>query len=164
MAITPESLWYRKEIEAAAAKYGLDRLLVYAVVEQESGGRTDAYRFEPLFWVRYLAKLPAYAESNPRRVSASYGLMQIMYPVAKDAGFADLPEDLFKPEIGLNWGCQRLAALLAWAKGSPRQALAAYNGGKGGNEREPLRNGAYANQVFARLAYLKGVLNVDPAG
>ncbi len=154
---------YEKEIAAAAAARSLDPALVTAIVAQESDFATDAFRFEPKFWARYLSKLPEYAGANPRRVSSSYGLMQIMYPTALEVGYdkAQPPELLFIPEVGLEFGCRRLRALVDWANGFPgvkptvalRAALAAYNGGRGGNKPtdQPLRNGLYADQVLRRI-------------
>jgi soluble lytic murein transglycosylase-like protein len=75
------------------------------------------------------------------------------------------PEHLFVPEWGLRTGCQLLAELLTWAGTKTTDqakvtlaALAAYNGGRGGNDPTknwPLRNARYANEVLAKLAELK---------
>lgn len=159
---------YRAEIEAAAAAHGLDPDIVQAVVEQESNGWASAFRYEPAFWTRYLAKNPAYAARNPREVSASYGLCQVMYPTAVEHGFAGQPWELFAPTVSLEFGCRVLAALMTWARSLytglateertrvTQSALAAYNGGKTGNApNSPLRNREYADQVLARLARIR---------
>lgn len=138
---------YRPLIEQIAAQYALDPNLVEAVVLAESSGRTDAFRFEPVFFERYLKDKPEYAGQNPRRVSSSYGLMQVMYPTAKQYGFAGPPEFLFVPETGLRFGCEHLAALIAWANGNIRQAVAAYNGGQGGWKAQVPQ--LYADRVLA---------------
>jgi soluble lytic murein transglycosylase-like protein len=163
---------YRAEIEAAAARYKLDPNLVEAIVGVESNHQTDAFRFEPTFWARYLAKLPAYAGRNPRRVSSSYGLMQVMYPTAVEHGFAGTPEELFVPETGLEFGCRRLRSLLDWAGGFThvpplarlRAAAAAYNGGRGGNapDAPQLRNGVYAGKVLTAYGKLLGTTLAAP--
>ncbi len=160
---------YRAEITAAATKHGLDPVLVEAVVVQESSGNTDAFRFEPDFWNRYLKNNPLYKGLNPRRVSSSYGLMQVMYcRILEDkiaANDAWAPELLFIPEYGLDLGCGLLQELIAWGVTvSPTDtdkallaALAAYNGGKGGNDPQknwPLRNASYAKEVLAKQALL----------
>ena len=139
---------YRTDIDAAAAAYGLDADLVAALVEQESGYRFHAYRYEPDFYARYLANNPAYAGREPREVSASYGLMQIMYPTAVDNGFTGEPWDLFAPLVSLEQGCLHLSNLLAWAHGNVRTALAAYNAGKGGANSAVGQT--YARQVLSR--------------
>lgn len=131
-----ESHWYRAEIEVAASRHGLDPNLVEAIVRCESSGLTHAYRYEDGFFRRYLADNPAYDGANPRRVSSSYGLMQVMYPTAKDElGFTDPPEYLFVPTIGLEAGCQYFSRLLKYTKGDLERAIAAYNGGRGGSRR-----------------------------
>ena len=158
---------YRNEIVTAAKAHGLDPLLVEAIVLTESSGNTDAFRFEPNFYNRYIKPYKLYVGQNPRRVSSSYGLMQIMLPVAHERGFlkSQPPEYLFVPEVGLDFGCKHLRYLLDWADGfacSDTQkrdaALASYNGGRGGNKPTdtPLRNASYVRKVLANLALLKG--------
>lgn len=145
---------YRAEIETQASRYGLDPALVTAVVITESSGLTHAYRYEPGFWDRYLKHRPEWDGANPARVSASYGLMQVMFPVAVEFGYPknDPPEYLFVPLIGLEYGCKVLKERMTWAGGNVRAALAAYNGGKGGNlPGGTLRNAAYADKVLGRL-------------
>jgi soluble lytic murein transglycosylase-like protein len=153
-------------IQEVAAKYTFDPLLIEALVVQESSGNTDAFRFEPDFWNRYLKGKPEWAGKNPRRVSSSYGLMQVMFPVALERGFPVVlaPESLFIPELGLEWGCKHLTYLRTWAKALPVDEatqtlamIAAYNGGKGGNDptkNTPLRTAKYAREVLAKAAIL----------
>ena len=142
---------YRSAIAEAADAYGLDPRVVEAVVAVESSGRTHAYRYEAGFWSKYLAHHPDYRGAVPERVSASYGLMQVMYPVAREMGFPGEPEMLFVPATGLAYGCRKLAALLQWADGDLVRALCAYNGGRVGNTTPPFRNQAYADRVLMAL-------------
>lgn len=147
---------YRAEIEAISAPFTLDPDLVEAICLVESSGKTHAYRFEPAFWRRYMQDKPKWDGANPERVSSSYGLMQIMYPVACERGFNEnAPEYLFVPTIGLYWGCKHLRSLLDWSQQYVPQAVAAYNGGKGGNTTAPYRNQAYVDKVLATLERLK---------
>jgi soluble lytic murein transglycosylase-like protein len=144
---------YRAEIETAAKAQALDPDLVEALVLVESAGRTTAYRYEPNFFIKYMAGRPEWKDLNPERVSASYGLMQVLFVVAVEVGYtARDPEHLFVPSIGLEYGCRKLAQLLTWSDGNVTQALAAYNGGRGGNGKPPFRNQVYADRVVARLA------------
>jgi len=152
-------MFYRQMIQEAAAEYTLDWRLVEAIVRVESSGNADAFRFEPKFWSRYLAKLPEYKRVNPRRVSSSYGLMQPMFRTAFEHGFAGEPEELFQPTVNLQVGCKILQDLIQWASGYPsatpeRQleaAIASYNGGRGSNAPTEtlLRNGQYVKKVIA---------------
>jgi soluble lytic murein transglycosylase-like protein len=164
--------FYRAAIGSIAAEYGLEPALVHAVVWQESGYNTDAFRHEPDFWNRYLKMNPRYRELNPRRVSSSYGLMQVMFCRIWEDKIADNdtipPEHLFVPEIGLHVGCGLLAELLKWAaeRVTPNAtaetiALAAYNGGRGGNDPTknwPLRTASYAAQVLVKKALVEQAL------
>ena len=146
---------YHEDVAVMAARHGLDPQLVEAVCWIESSGRTHAYRFEPDFWERYLRRSPAYDGANPDRVSASYGLMQVMFPTAVDHGMppTEPPEYLFVPLVGLEWGCRILAQRLVWAKGDVRKALASYNGGQG--NWLGARPQAYADKVLAQWARLQ---------
>jgi soluble lytic murein transglycosylase-like protein len=154
--------WFESEVAVAARLAGLPAPLVRAVVLTESAGRPSAYRYEPDLWRRYLADKPAWRDQNPDRVSASYGLMQILYVVAHELGFRGEPELLFVPAVGLEWGCTKLAECVAWAdRAAPevdeetrlKSALASYNGGRRGNapDATPDRNAAYADKVLGRL-------------
>ena len=145
---------FRREVKVAAQVTGLDPDLVQAVCEVESAGRTSAYRYEPKFWTKYLQGKPEWGHTNPERVSASYGLMQCMYPVAKEHGFHSEPEMLMVPEFGLYWGCLHLASLMAWAKNDVDKALSAFNAGKG-NAHAPYKNQAYIDKVKAALAKIQ---------
>lgn len=157
---------YREQIFHAANAAGLDPWLVEAIVWQESRSHADAFRYEPKFWLRYMAKSPQYKQlSPPRRYSSSYGLMQIMWVVAKELGYLAEPEGLFIPSTNLVWGCRKLKQLTAWGNGYPGvpledrklAVLASYNGGTGGNTPgTPLRpdNYQYAQRVLATQAEL----------
>lgn len=169
--LPPGFRFYKDLIVDTAIAHGLDPLLVAAVVWQESAFNTDGFRYEPDFWNRYLKTNPKYRHLNPRRVSSSYGLMQVMYCRVHEDKLTDNdalpPEHLFVPELGLRTGCQLLAELLVWAKARTTDpdrarlaALASYNGGRGGNNpADPgvLRNEKYAREVLAKRAMLEKV-------
>ena len=152
---------FQAEIEAAAGIQGLPPALVAAVVSVESAFDPNAYRMEPLFWVRYrLAQHPVYGPLGCERASASYGLCQLMFPVAYELGYRGEPEGLYHPFLNLEYGTRKLRANLDWARGQTpdealalRSAVAAYNGGKGSNRPtdSPLRNDRYARKVLAAM-------------
>jgi hypothetical protein len=146
---------YREHIVRAAVEHGIEPVRLAAVVWQESNGGLRLvpgegmifhprflYRYEPAYWRRYLEGKPAWAppagaESGPaleawkRRVSASYGLCQLMYPTAvwllKGERFE--PEELLEPGLSCELGARLLASHLA-AGATWREALAAYNTGR----------------------------------
>jgi len=159
--MTVQVPWYGHLIEEVSARHGLPADLVGAMVRVESSGRTNAYRYEPAYWLRYLADKPEWRDLNPNRVSASYGLLQVMYPTAVANGYVGDPEALFLPAMGLEFGCRELERLLAWARtfeATPearlQAAVAAYNGGQRGNAPTdtPLRNLAYTGRVAHELS------------
>lgn len=102
---------HREEIEQYAAQYGLDPLLVAAIIRSESSFRPQAVS----------------------RVGAC-GLMQLMPEtaqwMAEKNGMAYSDEQLFEPAYNIRLGC----AYFAYLKGrfdSPTAALAAWNAGEG---------------------------------
>lgn len=140
-------------VERASRNFGVDPFLIEAVIQQESSGNADAFRHEPGFYLRYLKGNPEYQGQHPRRISSSYGLMQIMYPTARELGFTGEPEDLFDIQLNINLGTKLLKKLLDKYKGDVEKALAAYNGGPGGvGKTQPL---AYAKTVLMRYDFLK---------
>jgi hypothetical protein len=173
---------YRQVIVTAARATGLDPNLVEAVVWTESGDNPFAWKPEPpypYFWhvrlrqpFRGVTPAERQAETAPLDFpclagsrtqewwaqQASWGLMQVMGAVAREAGFDGpyLPQ-LCDPAIGLRYGCQVLAGHLAWAHGNVTQALAAYNGGRGGNSQPPYRTQAYADRVLATFGTVGAV-------
>ncbi|WP_422418404.1 lytic transglycosylase domain-containing protein [Pseudomonas sp. GZD-222] len=94
---------YRREIEAAAGRYGVDRALVRAVIHAESA-------FRP----------------NVISVAGAQGLMQLMPATA--ARFA--VSDPFDARQNIHGGVRYLAWLLKRFNGNQRLALAGYNAGE----------------------------------
>ena len=129
----------------AAAAQSLDPALVCAVVEQESAWNPWALRYEPLFFAKYVAALYTNNKVSASEAYArgfSWGLMQVMGQVAREAGFDALYlSALCDPEQGLAIGCKVLRKEFDSAAGDTTRALLAWNGGS---------NPAYAAQVLAR--------------
>lgn len=144
---------YTSLIVQAASNYSLPVDILEAQILQESNGRADAFRFEQAFYERYIKMNPmAVGFKYGPLAACSFGLMQIMLETAMESGYLDRPELLFMPRVGLNWGARYMKSLVDWAAGDIEQALAAYNGGKGGNTQRPFRNNDYVTQVLARVA------------
>ena len=146
----------------AARKHGLDRKLVCAIIEQESGWNNWANRYEPGFYRRYIAPMLASRRRGvkskgklnlvvPRHVSAdteangratSWGLMQVMGQTARENGFKGrFFSEMCAPEVGLDVGCRVLRRYLDSKGGDLRAGLLKWNGG--GNKK-------YPDEVLAR--------------
>lgn len=132
----------------AAAAHSLDPALVCAVVEQESGWNPWAMRYEPAFFAKYVA--PLYTNNKITASEAyargfSWGLMQVMGQVAREAGFPEpFLSALCDPAEGLDVGCKVLRRKLESAAGDITRGLLAWNGGG---------NPAYPAQVLARRTH-----------
>ena len=166
---------YRSLIITAAAHHRVDPTLVEAVVFKESSDNPWAWRPERRYrWLwdvklahpfRRVSSVEAAAKAPPSDFpsltgnptqewagqQASWGLMQLMGAVGRELGYRGryLPE-LCDPRVNIELGCTLLSRLLRWSQGDVEAALAAYNGGKGGNSPGgPLRNQGYADGVLA---------------
>lgn len=132
---------------SAAAAHSLDQALVCAVVEQESAWNPWAMRYEPEFFKKYVAPLYTNQKISASEAYArgfSWGLMQVMGQVAREAGFdAAFLSALCDPECGLSVGCRILRKKLDSEPGDVRRGLLAWNGGG---------NADYPAQVLARTA------------
>ena len=132
----------------AAAAQALDAALVCAVVEQESAWNPWAMRYEPAFFTKYVASLYTNNRITASEAYArgfSWGLMQVMGQVAREAGFDALfLSALCDPEQGLAIGCKVLRRKFDAMAGDTTHALLAWNGGA---------NHTYAAQVLARRAH-----------
>ena len=145
---------YDSDIKFYAERANIDPILVTAVVLTESNGKAHAYRYEDGYYHAYIEHNTKYKDMSKDRISASYGLMQIMFLTAVDYGFPihSAPEELFLPATNLIYGCKILRSLLTWAGGDVNKALCAYNGGRGATAREPYPNQAYADKVLVHVA------------
>lgn len=159
-------------ITSTANKYSLDPAIVLALCRVESALDPDAWNPEPkyrYFWdvsknapFRLLQHGEIQAKTPPPDFpclkgdpdqewwaqQASWGLMQVMGAVAREHNFhGPYLTAMLRPEVGLEIGCAHLASLLKWSSGRVDSALAAYNGGRAGNEQVPYRNAAYVAKV-----------------
>lgn len=98
---------YEAEIEAAAARHGIDPALLFGLIQQESG-------FDP----------------SARSGAGALGLTQLMPSTAASLGVAD-PLD---PAESIEGGAAYLASMMQRFGGNAEEALAAYNAGPGAVE------------------------------
>lgn len=161
-------------IHDTAIGAGLRPTLLRALVMQESGGDTWAYRPEPHYRYlvdvrtgrpfRRLTRAEAAAERPPADFpappgvspvaewwgqQASFGLCQVMGAVGRELGLqARFLTALCDPYIGLQLGARHLENQIR--RYGERDGLAAYNAGPGGRHGE--RGQAYASAVLEREA------------
>lgn len=148
--MTPRTA-YTDLIQRVANSYALPADVLEGQVLSESRGDPFALRYEPAYFDRYVrGRSPEIVKAHAYGplAACSFGLLQIMLETAYEIGFDGRPEQLFDPMVGLAWGAKYLKSLLDWADDDLMQALAAYNGGKSGNETRPFRNQIYANTVW----------------
>lgn len=132
-----ERIWqtYGDLIRAASEKHGMPAAVIVATISTESSGDPDAYRYEPEFYNRYIKGNPEWRQNpyydEPERISASYGLMQILYTTAYSVGFAGRPEDLYDPAANLDAGAAYIASPAQQTSHGwdPPKIACAYNAG-----------------------------------
>lgn len=137
-------------IKNAAKKYGLPKVLLAAMIEQESGGkfRTDRVRFEPHLQKR--VKRESWMNDIEYQLRASsIGLMQVVVFIHQNnPECSSNIQELFQPDVNINCGASILHDCLLRHQSLPpvdrfRKALVCYNGGED-----------YPQEVFARIARL----------
>lgn len=147
-------------IEKYAKTYGVPIALVKAVCKKESENKTFAIRIE-----YHLKKAKWYTNTlawmKKEEVEdyhfCSFGLMQVMYGVARHMGYMGSPFAMCNPKVGVKYGTKYLAKQIKRYKGKMWDAVAAYNQGnnryydinKNGikDENEKYRNQDYVTKV-----------------
>ena len=117
---------------------GCPAALILAVIQQESGGNPKAARYEAGYEQRYSNRCNEIARSahlKTSEVATSYGLMQLMLPLAwgylSAADKLSPIQALYDPDKNIRYGAAHLAALI---KGRPitaaviRDVAGKYNG------------------------------------
>lgn len=116
---------------------GVPTALILAIIDQESDGRAEATRYEPGYKPSPTHK-PAMDKAGVPVVvqKTSYGLMQMMFPVAWGYGARNTIE-LRTPHVAIRYGAAHIAALAKGLSKSPtwtpafiREVAARYNGSK----------------------------------
>jgi soluble lytic murein transglycosylase-like protein len=135
-------------IRDKAVVYGLDPLLVAAIILKEISGNPCAMRYEPNF--QYIHNAKHYAEliestyeTEVRAQSTSWGFMQVMGAVAREHDHNGWLSELCIPRIGIEYGCRHLKTMFN-RHNHLDSAIAAYNAGSP----RFLENGNYVNQKY----------------
>ncbi len=145
--------------------------LILAVIQQESGGNPKATRFEPEYLKRYAKRCKEIADAgdiSEQEVAISYGLMQLMLPLAWGYMSPEQKQDgcggimtCLNPAQNIRFGAAHLGNLMKKAapNGAPldmaivRTVAGKYNGGGS--------DSAYARNVSALYVrydkWLRGV-------
>lgn len=113
--ITPANRW--------AKQTGVPAALILATIQQESGGNPKAVRYEAGYEQRYSNRCNEIARSahlKTSEVATSYGLMQLMLPLAwgylSAADKLSPIQALYDPDKNIRYGAAHLASLI---KGRP---------------------------------------------
>lgn len=131
--VHPEQIKLGDLIANTSEEYGLDPLLLRAIIRAESGGRTNAVRFEPAHMSRKDVKKLGRNDSERQMYASSFGLMQIMGWHAPSYGLEW--NDLLEPSTNLKVGADILRQCLDRQQNKShierlRAGLRCYNGGE----------------------------------
>ena len=152
---------YRNIVEIMAVRFELKSELVLAIIKVESDGNELAYNPEGKwedgrwygFWSKYMKNNPNYKNHPLGRyicLNGAFGLMQVLAVRAVELGFGlnRDPSELWKPEVGIEFGCRNLRMLLDRYKGNIWDAVAAYNQGNNRRFSGGKNKGKYCNHRY----------------
>jgi soluble lytic murein transglycosylase-like protein len=147
-------------IYAKGRQFGVDPLVIMALVWQESRGSVYAVRYEPKYkWLwkpeKFHGSLGIDLKTEINMQKQSYGLLQVMGGTARWLNFEGHLGALYKPENNLYWGVKYLAKLKE-KYGDTESYLSAYNQGSPRKDDDGnFLNQKYVDDVCLLLAELK---------
>ncbi|KEJ93324.1 hypothetical protein EH55_08450 [Synergistes jonesii] len=154
---------WRELAEKWGRQTGCPPALILAVIEQESGGGPEATRHEPEYMERYEARCREIAHAcglSLEDVATSYGLMQLMLPLAwgymGTAARKDPVAALLDPDQNVRFGAAHLGVLLRKELARHNDAVRLALGAGGGIDAAIVRaaagrfNGAGSGSAYAR--------------
>jgi len=149
-------------VDRYSAQFSLDKNLVKAICKTESGWISYRTKYEKN-WnylylpLRYSQALGIDLATECMMQSCSWGLMQIMGSVAREQGLDDYIPKLCLPEVGLLYGCKKLAILSNKFK-NMSDTVSAYNQGgayRVSDSKSEYKNQAYVATVLSNYALYK---------
>lgn len=140
----------KKYIRLESQAQGVDKALIKAIIQMESERYAFAFRYEPqLKHQSWYLKLLSPEEKKDDYSYCSYGLMQVLFGIAKSLGYKGSPLNLHKPAFSIHYGVKLLKQLLKRYHGEIKDVIAAYN--QGSNKKD--KNGQYYNQPYVNTVY-----------
>ena len=129
-------LQYKASAQHWSKQTGVPTALILAIIDQESDGREESTRYEPAYTPAPTHKPAMDKAGVPLEVQkTSYGLMQMMFPVAWGYGARSTAE-LKTAHTAIRYGAAHIAALTKkltkepkWSPALIRQVAGNYNGG-----------------------------------
>ena len=133
-------------IKREAIESGLPWEVIYAICQVESSMNPYAFRYEPQY--RWLVGNPALMEDHERMGQmSSWGLMQVMGGVAREYGLKGWFDQLWVPEVGIQYGTKHLLKFMARHHHWP-DAITSYNAGSPIKIEGRYRNQGYVDKVL----------------
>lgn len=150
-------------IRFKSKEIGVPEDVVTAMVMVESSGSRWATRYEPgwkyfLFPRDYASRIGITEETEKIQQATSWGCLQIMGSVARECGWQGPLVMLTDLDLGLEYGCRKLKALMHKYE-FESDYIAAYNAGSP----RKTKGGMYVNQthvdrVFSALRELRKIV------
>ena len=148
-----------KDIDYYINKYStelkVEKALILAISKIESQRYPFAFRFEPqLKKAKWYNKVLTEEERTNNYSYCSYGIMQVLFGIAKTLGYQDNPISLHLPQNSILYGTKLLKKLMKRYK-NIKDVISAYN--QGSNKKD--KKGRYYNQYYVTKVYLNYKLN-----
>jgi soluble lytic murein transglycosylase-like protein len=102
---------YNDSIQSYATRFAVDPAFIAAIIQTESSGDPNAYRFEK------------------KLNDASFGLMQVLSGTARNLGYTGEPEGLYDPDTNIMYGTMLIQQLQSRFGSDPAAIYSAYNSG-----------------------------------
>lgn len=129
---------YNDSIQNYASQYGVDPSYIAAVIQTESSGNPDSYRFEP------------------KLNDASFGLMQVLSQTAKNLGYTGTPDGLYDPDTNIMYGTKLIAQLQSRFGADPAAIYSAYNSGSATKYKTSTEVASNVQRLMNNLTSLAG--------
>lgn len=131
-------------------RYNVEESLTRAIIQEESKNSFSSIRFEPcLKKAKWYLRLLTDEEKEHDFSFCSYGLMQVLFGIAKHHGFKGRPFDLINPNTNIAYGLEYLNYLIRKYYYLDK-VLSCYNGGEPieYNNKGKFKNYKYVNRVM----------------
>ena len=147
-------------IKKYSAEFNLAEPIIKAIIRKESINFIFSYRidYSNLKNQQWYHDTLTEEQRKYKECYASYGLMQVLFGLARSYGFKGSPLELMNPATNIYYGCKHLDYLRKRYKGKLKDMFHAYNWGSNSwmdydhdgihDPNEPYKNQKYVDEVY----------------
>lgn len=144
-------------------EFKIQTALIRAIIQKESQGNICAYRvdYSVLKNQKWYLKTLTAEQKKYKNCYASYGLMQVLFGLARSYGFKGAPVELLNADVNVYYGCRHIQYLMKRYNGRLLDVIHAYNWGSNAfmdynhdgikDPGEPYKNQEYVDAVYSNF-------------